>query len=231
MSDLQLRKRGRPVNEEHQVRRREEILDMAEKLFARHGYTETDTQLLADKLQVGKGTIYRYYPSKAKLFHAVVDRGMERLRERINRDTATVADPLDRIRQAIYSFLLHFENDRYLAELFVQELACFKQRRKPAYFAHLEMHVGPWRELYRGMIAQGRVRDIPNEIENDVVNDLLYGTIIANHALGRCGSARKQADRIIDIVFHGIVTDAERKKTNNKHLNLVNHTAPGRRNK
>ena len=41
--------------------RREEILDAATDLFAEHGFTETVTQTLADRLQVGKGTIYRHF--------------------------------------------------------------------------------------------------------------------------------------------------------------------------
>ena len=47
-----------------QCRRREEILEKAIKLFAKHGYGGTDTQQLADELRVGKGTLYRYFPSK-----------------------------------------------------------------------------------------------------------------------------------------------------------------------
>jgi AcrR family transcriptional regulator len=219
------RKRGRPVDARLITQRREEILDVAARLFARHGYAETDTQLLADQLRVGKGTIYRYYPSKAELFHAVVARGMDRLRERIDRDTTTIVDPLERIRQAIHSFLLHFEDDPHLAQLFVQELACFKSKRKPAYFAHHEQHAEPWRELYRGMVAQGRVRPLLELPGNNVVNELLYGTIIANHALGRQGSAKDQARRIIDIVFHGILTDAERRR-NSQTAVTNNHYSP-----
>lgn len=204
------RRRGRPIDTQLVAQRREDILNVAARLFAKHGYAETDTQLLADKLQVGKGTIYRYYPSKAILFHAAVARGMDRLRERIERDTAPIADPLERIQQAILSFLLHFEEDQYLAELFVQELACFKDKRKPAYFAHHDLYAAPWRELYRSMIAQGRVRPLPETPQYNVVHELLYGTIIANHALGRRDSARDQARRIIDIVFHGILPRSER---------------------
>ena len=55
---------GRPKDEGLQARRTEEILAAAARLFARLGYTDTDTQALADELQVGKGTLYRYFPSK-----------------------------------------------------------------------------------------------------------------------------------------------------------------------
>jgi AcrR family transcriptional regulator len=50
------------------ARRRQEILDAAARLFAKHGYSQTDTQVIADELQVGKGTIYRYFPSKGRSF-------------------------------------------------------------------------------------------------------------------------------------------------------------------
>ena len=62
--------------------RREQILDAAAEVFAQHGYRNTDVQFVADALQVGKGTVYRYFPSKEALFLAAVDRGMRRLTER-----------------------------------------------------------------------------------------------------------------------------------------------------
>ena len=55
------------------VRRQEEILEAAATLFAECGYSDADTQTLADRLGVGKGTIYRYFPSKQELFLAAVD--------------------------------------------------------------------------------------------------------------------------------------------------------------
>ena len=54
--------------------RREEILDAATELFAQHGYSDAVTQALAERLQVGKGTLYRHFPSKQELFLAAADR-------------------------------------------------------------------------------------------------------------------------------------------------------------
>src|SRR5213082_375345 len=59
--------------------RREEILDAATELFAEHGFSDAVTQLLADKLGVGKGTIYRHFPSKRALFLAAADRVMRKM--------------------------------------------------------------------------------------------------------------------------------------------------------
>src|SRR5438132_6880107 len=88
--------------------RREEILDAAAKLFAKHGYAETDTQLLADELGVGKGTLYRYFPSKENLFLAAADRVMRRMRQEIDANIAGISDPLDQIEVAIRAYLAFF---------------------------------------------------------------------------------------------------------------------------
>jgi AcrR family transcriptional regulator len=204
-------RRGRPRNERLVQQRREEILDAAAQLFAEDGYSDADVQALADRLQVGKGTIYRYFPSKQELFLAAVDRGMERLHSTIEAEVAEVADPLERIVEAIYSFLRYFADHPELVELFVQERAQFKDRSQPTYFAFHEAKVGPWRSLFRGLVKAGRVRDL-QQADNDVVSDLLYGTILANHVTGRRVSPEEQARNIVDIVFNGILTDAERRR-------------------
>lgn len=202
-------KRGRPKDEGLQARRQEEILDAAAQLFAEQGFAQADVQQLADRLEVGKGTIYRYFPSKEELFRAAVDRGLRGLDEHVDAAVADVPDPLERIERAILAFLVYFDDHPELAELFVQERAHFKGARTPAYFAHHEATSGPWRQLYRHLAAQGRVRDLPDP-DLDTVNDLMYGTILANHLTGRRISPQRQARAITDIVFNGILTDAER---------------------
>jgi len=208
-------RRGRPKDETLLLRRREEILDAAAQLFAEDGYSEADIQLLADRLQVGKGTIYRYFPSKQELFFAAVDRGMQRLHEAIDAEVADIKDPLDRIVAAIHSFLGHFAEHPELVELFIQERTQFKDRRQPTYFACHEAKAGPWRQMCRGLVAAGRLRDILIA-ENSVLSDLLYGTIMANHVTGRRVCPREQARNILDIVFHGILTDTERRRRADK---------------
>src|ERR1700748_2182289 len=110
--------------------RREEILDAATKLFATQGFTDTDTQQLADTLGVGKGTLYRYFPSKRELFLAAADRGMRRLCEYIDESVAAIEDPPARIAQVVRSYLTFFDNHPELCELLIHERAMFKERKK-----------------------------------------------------------------------------------------------------
>jgi AcrR family transcriptional regulator len=205
------RKTRRSSDQSLWATRQEEILDAAAKLFAEHGYADTDTQLLADKLGVGKGTLYRYFPSKQDLFLAAADRVMRKLLMRIEDSIKDIEDPLDRIAAAVRAYLSFFADHPESVELLMQERAQFKDRKKPTYFEHREANVEKWRALYRGLIAAGRVRPMPVERITDVLSQLLYGTIFVNYFTGQRKPFEAQARDILDVVFHGILGDSERK--------------------
>jgi AcrR family transcriptional regulator len=192
--------------------RREEILEAATSLFAEQGYTDAVTQALADRLQVGKGTIYRYFPSKRDLFLAAADRVMRKLREQVDANIAGIVDGLERISKAIQTYLTFFAEHPEFVELLIQERAQFKDRKKPTYFEYQDVRVEHWRELYRSLIAQGRVRDMPVERITDVMNELLYGTMFTNFYAGQGKPSSEQARDILDVVFFGILSGPERQR-------------------
>jgi AcrR family transcriptional regulator len=203
---------GRPADDALRDRRQDEILEAAAELFAQHGYPEATTEMLADKLAVGKGTIYRYFPTKRDLFLAAVDRMMHRLLDTIEEATAPIKDPLERIWHGISTYLTFFAEHPEFAELIIQERAQFKDRKTPTYFEHREAHRERHRAFFRDLIAAGRMRDLPVDHIDDVLNDLVYGTMFTNYFTGRRRSAAEQAREILDVVFHGILSESERKR-------------------
>jgi AcrR family transcriptional regulator len=192
--------------------RREEILDAATGLFAEHGYSDAVTQELAERLQVGKGTIYRYFPSKRELFLAAVDRGMQRLREHVDASIAGVEDPLEQIERAIRAHLGFVAEHPEFVELLIQERALFKDRVEPTFFQHRKRAGERWRAVYRTLIAQGRVRDIPVERITDVVGNLVYGTMCTNYFTGQQKPSEEQARDILELVLFGILSEPERRR-------------------
>jgi AcrR family transcriptional regulator len=205
-------KAKRVLGESLRASRSEQILEAAASLFAKHGYAGTDTQLLADQLGVGKGTIYRYFPSKEELFLAAADRVMCRMREEVDARIKDVADPLTQISVGIRTFLGFFAEHPDFVELLMQERAQFKDRKTPTYFQHCQANVERWRSFYRSLIAQGRVRDMPVERITDVLTDLCYGTVFTNYFTGHRKPHDEQAQDILDVVFHGILSEDERLK-------------------
>ena len=218
MSDATIagRRPGRPPNPEIRSRREEEILDAAAKLFAEHGYSDMATQALADELGIGKGTIYRYFPTKRDLFLAAVDRMMCQLTVSVDEAIAAVEDPIEQIERVIEGYLSFFAERPQAAELLIQERAHFKDRKKPTYFEYREANRGRWAEHIERVMRQGRIRNMPVERIMDVIGDLLYGTMFTNYFVGRQRPPAEQAADLFDVAFYGILSDSERRRLRSK---------------
>lgn len=217
------KKRGRPADSLLHERRTEEILAAAAKLFAEKGYADADTQELADRIGVGKGTLYRYFPSKRELFLAAADLGMQRLGERIDTCTPPDADPLESMSIAIQTYLAFFDEFPELVELLILERAQFRDRKTPTYFEHREKNSCRWHDAFESLMELGRIRTMPTERLLGVLGDLIYGTMFTNYFTGRKRSYRLQAEEILDIVFYGILTDKERRKQQGSSKGSVTH--------
>src|SRR5262245_55594451 len=205
MCAVPLRKPGRPRDPELETRRRTEILDTAARVFAGVGFAATDVQVIADQLAVGKGTIYRYFPTKEQLFLAAVERGLQELTIQIDVVMADpAADPLDLVRRAIRAYLEFFHRRPEMAELFIQERAAFPHHHRPLYFSKKDEDEKERQraELLRRLIAGGRVRKMPLERFFSVIGDLLYGTILTNLLTGRPADPAAQARDVLDVVLH-----------------------------
>src|SRR5205814_2597651 len=115
---------------------RAEILDAAAATFARHGFAATDVQVIADRLGVGKGTVYRYFPTKEALFLAAVEAGLGELDDEIGALFALPdLDPIELIRRVVRAYFAFFRRRPEMAELFIQERAAFREHHRPLYFA------------------------------------------------------------------------------------------------
>jgi AcrR family transcriptional regulator len=199
--------RGRPADPTLTARRCEEILDAAGRHFAERGYPGMDVQALANELGVGKGTVYRYFPTKRDLFLAAVDRAMRRLCEHVDAANSTVTEPVAQLSRTVQAFLEFFDKAPDLVELFIQERAEFKARRTLTCFADRDAHVGRWLRVFQALIADGRLRRLPPERIAAVISDLLCGVMFTHGLADRCRSSATRAKDILKIVFHGILTD------------------------
>ncbi len=213
MIAVPLRKPGRPKNPALESRRREEILFTAAKLFAERGYADTDVQEIADAIGIGKGTIYRYFPAKQDLFLAAVDSGLADLSKEIDalfeRESR---DPLDLVRDAVTAYLRFFHRRPEMAELFIQERAVFRDRHTPLYFAEKYKKNDRDVPFIDALIRAGRFRKLASARTLEVICDLLYGTVLSNHLSRRTANPKQQAAAILDVVLHGMLSDAERRR-------------------
>lgn len=87
------------------------IIENAKSLFAEIGYKGTTMDLLANKCNIGKGTLYLYYSSKEDVLKSIV-----------NQLLTTINDKADKIQNMSISI-----NEQIL--LFLHEMLSFKQEQ------------------------------------------------------------------------------------------------------
>lgn len=213
MCAVESRKPGRPRDPELEARRKAQILDTAAKVFAGFGFAATDVQVIADRIGVGKGTVYRYFATKEALFLAAVERGLAELEAEMDAiiDGPTT-DPLAQTRGAIRAYLGFFHRRPEMAELFIQERAAFPHHHRPLYFSTQEKDECKHAAFWEKLVATGKVRPMPAERFFAVVGDLLYGTILTNLLSGRPADPDAQTEDILDVILNGMLADRPRTK-------------------
>jgi TetR/AcrR family transcriptional regulator, cholesterol catabolism regulator len=98
-------RRGRPRMTESSpeyVRRRDEIIETATRVFHAHGYAVGSLDDVAAELGLRKASLYYYVESKAQLLYWIFDRAISLALERLG-ELSEIADP----REQLSAFIAH----------------------------------------------------------------------------------------------------------------------------
>ena len=87
--------------------RREQLIEVATKLFARNGYEATTTAAIAFAAGVTEPILYRHFESKQELFVAIVRAVSKQTMDHWQELIAGVEDPAERIRRIAKEFPSH----------------------------------------------------------------------------------------------------------------------------
>lgn len=195
--------------------REEDILAESTRVFARNGFRATDVQVIADSLGIGKGTIYRAFPTKQELFLACADRAMRRLQDSVQAASAQLNDPIERLKTAIRAYFKFFDENPELVELIIQERSEFKDRSKPTYFEYRDRSLQPWIDMFISLAEQGKVRAVAPEKITDFISQQLYGKLFTHYFNNRTTSLAQEADEVIDFLFYGFMSGQKKTDATN----------------
>jgi AcrR family transcriptional regulator len=186
--------------------KREQIIAAASRAFADRPYHLVSMDDVAEIARVGKGTLYRYYPSKEHLYLAIVAEAFDLLIRRLDLEDAAALPPeaaLPRMIQAIVEmFARHLPYFRLVqqgdARLFLRKKEVIRARR--ARIAAVLARV-----LERGA-ETGVFRKVDRTIVPSMLIGLLWGSAV-NHA-GEVPAEVLTAE-IVEVCLHGIVQPRE----------------------
>ncbi|WP_157982800.1 TetR/AcrR family transcriptional regulator [Aliidiomarina minuta] len=185
--------------------RQHEILEAAAKIFSKCGYQAADMQVIADKAGVGKGTVYRYFPSKEELFKSVLHEKLDMLRCIMEKAHDAETDPLARLRLVMKAHMCFFEDNPEVLELFAQERAEFRDKTQSVYFMRVSENRDDWLHLFSDIKAAYPVRDISVEDMRDVCADLMHGAVILHDLPFNKKSSSESLEVIFDFYVQGIL--------------------------
>ncbi len=97
----------RTRRDEEKEMRRQDILDAAERVIAKHGWENSDFGKIAERARLSRSLVYVYFPTRDDLFHAVCSRGLADLQRRFATVMATRTTGLElsmAIGRAYYAF-------------------------------------------------------------------------------------------------------------------------------
>lgn len=84
------------------------ILEMGAKIFAQRGYHATRMQDIADELDLQKGSLYYYFPSKEALLFSIIEEELGNALAEMDQVLNTIDPPLIKIEQAVIAHLTTF---------------------------------------------------------------------------------------------------------------------------
>jgi AcrR family transcriptional regulator len=163
---------------------REKILDTAEVLFARHGFAGVGLREVAERVGLGKSSLFHHFPTKARLYAAVLERVIEQIDERL--ESARGDSPGERFERWVDALIDAVAQDPARARLLLRSL--FEQdvlagSDAARLDAGIERLIGRARDLLRSGIEAGVFRDvsIPHAIQT------LIGLTVYHFASGEFG--------------------------------------------
>jgi AcrR family transcriptional regulator len=154
--------------------KKEMILDVAEKLFAEHGYDGTSTRMLAKEAGINIAMLSYYFGSKDKLFGALVERRLGQTREKIQSMAVQVDDPWERLESVI---------DLYVEKMLSNH--CFHKiiHREISLQQHGEMHQLITDSLLKNsqevarIIHDGQEKKLFRQVDVEMTICTFFGTI------------------------------------------------------
>ncbi|GAB2175059.1 TetR/AcrR family transcriptional regulator [Dongia sp. agr-C8] len=185
--------------------RRQKILAAATELFGANPYDSVQMRDVAARAEVGKPTLYRYFPSKEELFLEVFKSGLDRLDAEVAailKDRDQPGRSLERLLQALLNALggqvaaLRMLTDDQSAVMRRWRNE-FRRRRRP--------FVEAARNILEQGIASGEFRPVDLETVPSMLIGIVRGGLIGMDRVPR----DRFAAAMIDLVMHALLARAQ----------------------
>ena len=192
--------------------RRASILKTALRVFSRDGFHNADVQVIADDAGVGKGTVYRHFGNKEKLFLATSRHCMELLnvfvRERMGDDNLVAghvqaSGSAHILMEAAVSCAEFYQEQPEAVEIMLHERAEFRDK-VPTHLMFRSETRNTIDELVKHAAETGDFRNVDVREATNAWCDLIFGCVVSGCLEGTPTKLEQRMRHAMDIFLNGL---------------------------
>lgn len=184
--------------------RREQLIDVATKLFAGFGYDATTTAAIAKAAGVTEPILYRHFKSKQELFVAIVRSVSDRTLQQWQDAIANTSDPVERIKRVAGGMPEHF---RKLEDQYHVLHGALANSRDKRVLHVMREHYKQIEKFFAGLVSEGqKTSTFRKDLDPRAAAwQLIFsgiGFAMINLNLG--GMDRAMTDAVIESILRGL---------------------------
>jgi len=184
---------------------REKILEAAKAQFAKKGFHGTLMSDIAESAGVGKGTIYRYFPSKEELFGSIINSQLESFENRIKFAANSGNSEIDVLTDIAKIHFEEYRASKEVIEILVMEglnkIGDIKQDFKNG-IVKIEEIVS---QVISKGIDNGVFRGVDPKRTAVIFLGLIWTVLKHGIVMEERELEKKYFDTIFDIIFYGLL--------------------------
>lgn len=187
--------------------REHQLLAIARRLFAQHGYDRTSLRDIAEAASITKAALYYYFPNKDALYERIVLESVQQLHDQVAAAVAQAKGPTARVR-AFMEASAHVQDhgrDRWIAGSNAFWQAATGGQRMAALKLR-DSYEGLLRQCIAEGIAAGEMRAVDPAMAGRFLLSALNQMPRWHRPDGKL-SAVEVMQQFLDMLLHGLVVD------------------------
>ena len=171
------------------VERRNEILDVAERLFCTRGYDQTSTNDILAEIGIARGTLYYHFTSKEDILDAMIDRILDEIVRRTSQIALDESVPvLERLTQSVLAANVDTKTgDMILEQMHKPQNALMHAKMQERLLKQL---IPLFTKLIEDGISQGLMQT--DDPENTIEMLFLYSNMVFDDAIAYSEEEKKK---------------------------------------
>jgi AcrR family transcriptional regulator len=187
--------------------RRDQVIDVARRLFGERGTTDVSMDEIASEAGVARSTVYVYFANRDELLRACLKRMHTQLQEAVAGTWEEDATPAQRLELLVQEMLARIDDNPafFRLALVTQGTPVQGAEAVGAELALISLDIARLiRDVYEDGVASGDFRPMGPDLATGLIGQQLYGAIAVRAAEPFPEPREQVSAAILEFILHGL---------------------------